>query len=422
MKVLYLCADLGIPVLGRKGASVHVREMAAALGRAGHSVVVTSPLTNKSPWEEPAKLEARLLHLPPADGTTGAFYALKEFEATLGAESSLPGELRRILYNQEMAEYLLRRFENHSPDFVYERASLYSTAGVSLARGLGVPLVLELNSPLADEQTTYRATYKRTGLGELAAKAERWSLSRADAVLAVSASLRDHAVSLGAEPARVHVVPNGVNGGLFHPDPTNPAVTDRWGLGDGPVLGFVGGLRPWHGVEVLPALVERLLRRHPRLRLAVVGDGPLRADLEREARERGVERSVVFTGALPHEEVAPLIRAFDVALAPYPPPKHDFYFSPLKLFEYMACGVPVVAANLGQIPEVVRDGETGLLYPPGEPGALAAACERLLSDPELRHALGRAAAKEVLGNHTWDRNAERVISVAESLISGRGAG
>lgn len=418
MKVLYLCADLGIPVLGRKGASVHVREMAAALGRAGHSVLVASPLLNKSPWEEPAALEAGLLHLPPAPATADAFHALKGFGATLGVEDSLPGELRRILYNQELTKQLARRFENHAPDFIYERASLYSTAGVELARVLGVPLVLELNSPLAVEQSAYR----QTRLGELAARAERWTLSRADAVLAVSDLLREHAVSLGAEPERVHVVPNGVNAELFHPGPPDPEVVGRWNLGDGPVLGFVGGLRPWHGVGVLPALVERLLRRYPGLRLIVVGDGPLRADLEREARERGVERSIVFAGALPHEEVAPLIRAFDVALAPYPRPKHDFYFSPLKLFEYMACGVPVVAAGLGQIPEVVRDGETGLLYPPGEPGALATACERLLADPNLRRSLGRAAAKEMLGNYTWDHNAQRVSALAETLIAERSAG
>ena len=96
-----------------------------------------------------------------------------------------------------------------------------------------------------------------------------------------------------------------------------------------------------------------------------------------------------------HGEVAALIQTFDVALAPYPRPDHVFYFSPLKLFEYMACGVPVVATNLGQISEVVRDGETGLLCPPGDHEALVAACERLLEDPDLRSRLGKAAAKEI---------------------------
>lgn len=409
MKILYLCPDPGIPVLGRKGASVHVRELVAAFGRAEHSVVVAAPVLNKSPWEEPAEIEGRLLHLPPGPESIAAILALKTYTENLGIESSLSGEARRILHNQEFGAKLERKFENHRPDFIYERASLYATAGVSLARELERPLIVELNTPLALEQATYRAT----GLGDLAEQAERWTLVRADAVLAVSESLRDYAISLGVDPERAHVVPNGVDTDLFHPD--EPETRLRWGLGDGPVLGFVGGLRPWHGVDVLPELLDRLRERHPGVRLVIAGDGPMRGQLEREARERGIEESILFTGALPHEEVADLIRCFDVALAPYPRPEHDFYFSPLKLFEYMACGVPVVAARLGQISEVVRDGETGLLYPPDESEALFAACDRLLDDPELRRRIGGAAAREVHDRYTWDHNAARITDLARSL-------
>ena len=416
MKILYLCPDLGIPVLGRKGASVHVRELVAAFGRAGHSVVLAAPLLNKSPWEEPAELEAQLLHAPPAPDVVSAFYGLKAFNETLGIEDSLPGELRRILYDQDLAAQLKRRFENHAPDFIYERASLYSTAGVLLARELERPLIVELNSPLSVEQATYRAT----GLGDLAARAERWALARADAVLAVSTPLRDYAISLGAEQDRVHVVPNGVDPELFKPGEPDLEVRKRWGLDDDPVLGFVGGLRPWHGVEVLPALLDRLVSRYPGLRLVIVGDGPLRGELEHELRERRLARSAVLTGSLPHEEVAALIHQFDVALAPYSRPDHDFYFSPLKLFEYMACGVPVVAAALGQIEEVVRDGETGLLYPAGQQDALLAACERLLSDPDLRRRVGMVAAKEIHNHYTWDSNAERVVELARHLMAAGG--
>src|SRR5262249_3886498 len=181
---------------------------------------------------------------------------------------------------------------------------------------------------------------------------------------------------------------------LFRPGPADPGVRARWRLGDGPLLGFVGGLRPWHGVEALPEVLGRLARRHPGLRLVVVGDGPLRADLERDLRGRDLGRAVVFTGSVPHEEVPALVRHFDVALAPYARPGHPFYFSPLKLFEYMACAAPVVAAALGQIAEVVRDGETGLLVPPGDAAALAAACDRLLADAALGRRPGRAAAAE----------------------------
>jgi len=182
-----------------------------------------------------------------------------------------------------------------------------------------------------------------------------------------------------------------------------------------PTLGFVGGLRPWHGVEILPELLARLQKRRPGTHLVIAGDGQLRRQLEREFAKRGLKKNVTITGLLRHEEIPAVIRHFDVALAPYPKHNHDFYFSPLKLFEYMACGVPVVAAKLGQIAEMVRHGKTGLLYPPGNLNALVACCERLLGDEALRHNLGAAAAKLVHSKFTWDGNAARVIRLAKTL-------
>lgn len=113
------------------------------------------------------------------------------------------------------------------------------------------------------------------------------------------------------------------------------------------------------------------------------------------------------------------MREFAAALAPYPRPEHPFYFSPLKLFEYMACGAPVVASAVGQIAEVVRDGVTGFLCPPGDMDAFEAACDRLLSDPSLRHSVGEAAAREVGERYTWDANARRVAEIGRALLEDR---
>lgn len=418
MKILYLCSDLGIPVLGRKGAAVHMRVMSEALQRAGHSVVLATPSLNKDPWEAPQKIGVEVMHLPPSPEVSQAVQSVTEFNDSIEVENSLPGELRRILYNQQLVGQLERRFRNYAPDFILERASLYATAGVHVAQVLNVPLLVELNAPLAQEQSAYRAT----GLGQLAVQAENWALTRADAVFAVSAPLRDYVLSVGVATERVQVLPNGVDTALFYPAPRNPEVRAKFGLGSGPVLGFVGGLRPWHGVQVLPLLLERLVPLHPQLRLVIVGEGPMRAELESAFSARNVEAHVIFTGSLPHVDMSELIRQFDVALAPYPVLDHAFYFSPLKLFEYMACGVPVVAAAVGQIADVVRDGETGLLYPPGDVDALTAACQRLLMDTTLGQKLGAAAVAEVHANYTWSRNATRIVEQARALIADRAGG
>jgi glycosyltransferase involved in cell wall biosynthesis len=400
----------------------------AAFHRAGHQVIIAAPLLNKSPWDRPASISANVLHLTTGADTNDAILVLKAFNRTLGVNNTLPSEIRRILYNKDLPRQLRGQFTDQPPDFIYERASLYSTAGVQVARELGRPLVVELNAPLALEQSTYR----RTCLGELPAQAERWTLLQADIVLVVSAALREYVLKLGIAAHRVHVVPNGVDSALFQSKWDRECGVDKrsGNLGFLPehhceaesaesngaqVLGFVGGLRPWHGVEILPSLMERLAPGHPHIRLVIAGDGPLLGDLQRGFDERGLSERVHFTGAVPHEEIPDWIGRFDVALAPYAPTEHAFYFSPLKLFEYMACGVPTVAPRLGQIEEVVRHGETGLLYAPGKLDELAAGCDRLLSDAALRRKLGKSAAQEIHRHYTWDQNAQRVVTLVRSL-------
>lgn len=424
MNILYLCPDLGIPVLGRKGASVHVREIIGAFARAGHRVTLAAQTLIKSPTDERAKVRARVIHVPSDPATTTTAQALKDFNKHLGIESPLPGELRRICYNDVLYRELKRRFLKHRPDFIYERASLYATAGARLAAKFKVPHIVELNAPLAIEQSAYRAT----GFGELAAQSERWMLTQADGVIVVSTELANHVRALGVPARKIQVMPNGVNPELFcfrsgvsaerrtsrnrkSAAPSRDAATKT--------LGFVGGLRPWHGIEVLPRLLAHLAKHHHDIRFIIAGDGQLRGELEREFKRRKLTKRVIFTGALLHEDIPKVIRQFDVALAPYPKHDHDFYFSPLKLFEYMACGVAVVASDVGQISEVVRHGKTGLLYPPGNFAALAARCEKLLADEALRIRLGTAAAHEVAKKFTWDINAAKTVKLAQSLRARR---
>ena len=415
MKILYVCSDLGIPVLGSRGGSIHVRSLVTALARAGHEVVLASPTLTRTSWERPAKLDVPILHIEPTAAIGAATRAVEAYAASVGAGGRVSDELRGILYASELGESLLRRFRASPPDVVYERAASFGTAGATIASALGVPLLLEVNAPLALEERLYRGQE----LSALAAAAERWMLARAGAVIVVSAALGDYVASAGVPLERIHVMPNGVDGELFRPAPRSPSVRARWDLDGEPVIGFVGGYQPWHGVAALPALVERLLPMHPNLRLLVVGDGRGRESFEREVAARGLDAHVRVTGAVPHDAVPELIREFDVALAPYPVLEHDFYFSPLKLFEYMGCAAPIVAPRAGQIADVIRDGETGLLYPPSQPDALAEACDRLLADRDLGRRLGLAAAADVRERYTWSGNASRVAAIAERVIGER---
>jgi glycosyltransferase involved in cell wall biosynthesis len=147
------------------------------------------------------------------------------------------------------------------------------------------------------------------------------------------------------------------------------------------------------------------------VRLLIVGDGPQRETVAALARDLGVEHRTVFTGSIAHEQVPELVAAFDVAVVPYREQRR-FYFSPLKLYEYLAAGRPVVAADVGEIGHCIASGKTGLRYQPGVLGSLTDAIEAVLSDPPLATALGRAGRDHVLEHHRWESTAAAIVEFA----------
>jgi len=167
-------------------------------------------------------------------------------------------------------------------------------------------------------------------------------------------------------------------------------------------------------VETLFEAFGRLLLRRFAVHLVVVGDGPGRESLERLASERGLAEDMTFAGAIPHADIPAWLSIMDVATAPYTP-QPDFYFSPLKLFEYMAAGVPVVAGRIGQLDELLQHERNALLHAPGDATALAAELERLVRDPILRRRIGLAGREGVGEERTWRGHARRVETLVRSI-------
>jgi glycosyltransferase involved in cell wall biosynthesis len=284
-------------------------------------------------------------------------------------------------------------------DVVYERHALHAHAAMEFAHARGIPGLLEVNAPLLDEQARHRTL----ALPDAAATSARRAMAAAHAVVAVSPAVAAHCRALGA--GTVAVVPNAVS----------PERFASVAAASGPfTLGFVGSLKPWHDVATAISAFA-LLRRGPvpEARMLIVGDGPERERLSEAARRSGVAGAVEFAGAVPADRIPEHLARMHVGLAPYAA-SDDFYFSPLKLYEYMAAGLAVVASRVGHLPEVVDDGRTGLLTPPGDAHALAGVLARLAASPEMRGALGAAARAEVLANRTWGQVARRVLDLAQA--------
>jgi len=213
---------------------------------------------------------------------------------------------------------------------------------------------------------------------------------------------------------RIHVIPNGINETSFAGLPDREAAKRSLGLADRFVLGFVGFMREWHGLDRVLRFMKQQTRTD--LHALFVGDGPDRARLERIAAELGLSSRLTITGVVERNAVPAVIAAFDVALQP----AVVEYASPLKLFEYLFVGLPIVAPDSANIREVLSDGDNGLLFDPGNELSFHAVLGRLLADEELRRRLASRATETVrLRDLTWAGNARRVTRLAESLAEGR---
>lgn len=372
MKILY-----SHRIQSRDGQSVHVEELITAFLREGHEVRVVGP----------------------------SFYQQAGFGGGSGTVALLRrllpgalGELAELAYNIPAYRRLRRACREFQPDLIYERYNLYYLAGSWLARRTRLPFYLEVNSPLADE----RIRFGGLRLRRLAHALERSVWCSASRVLAVTGVLKDAIAAAGVDPARIEVVPNGVVLERFLPTPFGPDSDAARPL----VLGFVGFVRPWHGLD---AVIRAIAAQAEPVALTVIGEGPARAGLEQLAASLGVAARVHFTGLVEHDRVPGLVAGFDIALQPKVVP----YASPLKVFDYMAAGRAIVAPDQPNIREILDHERTALLFDPDADGAMWQAIARLIADPALRMRLGAAARAELeRRDYTWRGNARRIAAWA----------
>ncbi len=418
MKILYLNFDRGIPVLGDKGASVHVREFVRAAADLGHELVIACTRRGEGNTPPPAGIAEF-----PIDDQPQAIEAERRrlgLDGPVADGPVLRRELARLAHDRSLAALVLASLaaREFQPDFIYERHALFSSAGAELARRLECPRILEVNAPLADEQKAYRGLALET----LGRRMEAESFGAADAVVAVSDRVASYVRSVAAPSARnVQVIANGVDLGRFAAaDASRDRI--RSGLGwneDACVLGFVGSFKPWHGTDRLFDVYESLTTTHPAVRLLGVGDGPELAGLRARAAASTAGGGVALVGRMPHADIPAWTAAIDVVVAPYHA-AGNFYFSPLKVVEALACGRPVVAPRVGQLDDLVEHGRTGWLYAPDDAAECRRAIARLVEDPALRIAMGRAARASV-AHRGWDQVVRMVTRCAANATIGAAA-
>ncbi|MGE5358207.1 MAG: glycosyltransferase family 4 protein [Bacteroidales bacterium] len=395
MKILYF-ADIRFPIERANG--IQTFETCHALARRGHAVTLVVRPDTATPARDPF-----------------AFYGEPPDDRLVVEPLTVAGQpnVRRAAW---LAQALARAISARGVDILMTRDLALASALLRLPRPLRPPVLYESHG-FAPKVSASMAELLSTGSAASPAKQtrllhrERRVWRRADAYVTITNALADELRAQFGDRPRLDVIPDGVR---LAADAREPVLLPH----RPPVVGYAGHLYPWKGVDILLEALSHLSETQATIVGGLVGE----PDLERTRKQLivlGLEARVKLVGAVPPPEVPRCLAEMDVLVLPNTATHvSSRYTSPLKLFEYMAAGRPIVASDLPSLREVLRDGENALLAPPGDALQLAAALRRVLGDSALAARLAATAWHDVHA-YRWERRAERLERVMGEVVQGK---
>ncbi len=396
------------------GPKVNSIALLKALHSLGHDAFLLALQDNrrviefKDGWVEPE---------PKALGASGnaAFKLVEGIARFTQSKLSLPysGLFDSFRFREACLKYLSQC------DVFHERYTVMGLGGTWAARELSIPLILEVHADVVNQEMPLHKKPLRGVQRYLAELTTRRCFRQAAKIVVVSKAVAESLQAHWQVPAeKIVIVPNAVDLELFTCAEARPEIRAELGLTGEAVVMFTGSFQPWHGLDRLIEAFAKVTSEIPAAKLVLVGDGVTvsRAELEGQARRVGLENNIIFTGGVSYSRIPALLSVADVAVAPYPDLSAELWFSPLKLFEYMAAAKAIVASRVGQTAEVLKDGCTGLLVKPGDTEALSKAIIKLLKEQDLRLRLGQKAQEEAIKNHSWKLRAEKLEEIYRSVL------
>jgi glycosyltransferase involved in cell wall biosynthesis len=404
MRVLYLAQHQ--PFSGDHAGFTHVYNLTKALAARGEDVTLVA----RKPPEgtvQPQLAEKMKLKLVKWE---------LEYPLPFGPVPQIPKQLN-VAEPARALRWLKKLIREDKVQIIQERHEMRLDMSPLSTKFLGIPSVLEVNSPFIEE-----AFEERTFSFRSRNFFRKLGFDNASAIVVQTRLLKE--IILKQTKTPIHVIPNGADPDLFSPTATEPGLARGLGLGND-VIGFAGAFHPWHGAQDLVEAFAILAPRRPDAKLLMIGGGG--EELEKCRRlvlEKGLGGRVVLTGKVPYERLPAHLNLCSVLVAPFSPSKdarrravfdrYGLWWCPLKIFEYMAMGKPVVASDVGVISEYLEG--AGLLYPEGDMTALADRICSLLSDEELTKKLGAAGRKNVEERFNWSEVARQTVELYQKLL------
>ncbi|NOZ64696.1 MAG: glycosyltransferase family 4 protein [Caldiserica bacterium] len=285
---------------------------------------------------------------------------------------------------------------------------MFGFAGIKLAKKFRLPHLLEINAPLR------WGPKRRIKFPSLAKSMESRIFSSTKGIILTTGELEEYVLGNGGNKEQVWVNPDGVDVDKFHPAISGEKIREEYNLKGKIVVGFVGSIGHWHRVDLLLSVAREVVKKEPEVHFLIVGGAASLAPLKEYVVKNGLSRVVTFTGNVPYEEVPCYIAAMDITVLP----GTDIYSSPIKVFEYMAMGKPVIAPRIGQLKEIISEGEEGFLIEQGNKKQLQEGIIKLVGNKTLREKMGQRGRNKVEKEYTWRKNGERICSIYKKLLTG----
>lgn len=324
-------------------------------------------------------------------------------------------EPNQILKNLSYVRRESRIIRREKPDLVISRLDVYLFSTWLVTRIFRLPWLVEADSPEVYEYRKFYVHYKK--LPGVDRFLERFVVRAANRVFVVSNLIKQYFVKQGSQPGKIVVIPNGADFSKYKSVAKNKDIMQQFHIGEQIVVGFVGSFHYWHGVENLIKIMDAILEREQNVVFFLVGSGGVKeSEIRSFVEEKDLINQVLFAGNVPHENIAQYISVMDIVLAPYPQLEF-FYYSPMKMYEYMAAGKAVVASKLGQIAEVVKNEITGLLFNPDNVQGMIKSIEKLIHDQAYRLQIGMNARKDIELKHNWDLRGKVLSGICEEVLA-----
>lgn len=328
-------------------------------------------------------------------------------------------EWREIAMLNDRTEQVVSEFK---PDILHAHSpALNGLAALRTAQASGLPLLYEIRAFWEDAAVGNGTGSERSARYWLTRQLENHVVTHADAVAVICEGLKNDLLDRGVAPEdKIMVSPNGVDMHLFgEPVDRDQALAAQLGLGDGPVIGFIGSFYDYEGLDDLVSAMPLLIKRHPGAKLLMVGGGPMAEALRQQSAASAVADAIHFVGRVPHEEVERYYSLIDILAYPRKSMRLTDLVTPLKPLEAMAQQRLVAASDVGGHRELIEDGVTGALFAPDNPKACADALAKLLDDPSLWPERRATARRYVAEKRNWQSNIDRYLPVYQKLLLSR---